>query len=56
MSEMQDKNRETKIAQQKNTFIKRMIICVVIIAIISILFAVVNKSAAGTEISYNEQS
>ena len=54
MSEMQDKNRETKIAQQKNTFIKRMIICVVIIAIISILFAVVNKSATGTEISYNE--
>ncbi|MBQ4542097.1 MAG: ATP-dependent metallopeptidase FtsH/Yme1/Tma family protein, partial [Clostridia bacterium] len=31
-----------------------MIICLVIIAIISIVFAVVNKSAAGTEISYNE--
>ena len=54
MSEMQDKNRETRIGQQKSTFIKRMIICLVIIAIISIVFAVVNKSAAGTEISYNE--
>ena len=54
MSEMQDKNRETRIQQQKSTFVKRMIICLVIIAIISILFAVVNKSAAGTEISYNE--
>ncbi len=54
MSEMQDKNRETRIQQQKSTFFKRMIICIVIIAIISIIFAVVTKSAAGSEISYNE--
>ena len=54
MSEMQDKNRETRIAQQKNTFVRRMLICIVIIAIISVIFAVVNKRAAGTEISYNE--
>ncbi len=54
MSEMNDKNRETRIQQQKNTFVKRMIICLVIILVISILFAVVNKNAAGTEISYNE--
>lgn len=54
MSEMQDKNRETRIQQQRSTFIKRMIICLSIILVISILFIVVNKSASGTEISYNE--
>ena len=54
MSEMQDKNRETRIKQQKSTFIKRMIICLVIIALISIVFFVVTKNAEGTEISYNE--
>ena len=54
MSDMQDKNRETRIGQQKHTFIKRMIICLVIIAVFTIVFFVVNRKAEGTQISYNE--
>ena len=54
MSDMQDKNRETRIGQQKHTFIKRMIICLVIIAVFSIVFFAVNRKAEGTQISYNE--
>lgn len=54
MNDMQEKNRETKIAQQKQLFIKRMIICLLIIAVISVVFFVVNKKAEGTQISYNE--
>ena len=54
MSDMQDKNRETRIGQQKHTFIKRMIICLLIIAVFTIVFFVINKKADGTQISYNE--
>ena len=54
MSEMQDKNRETRIRQQKQTFIKRLVICLSIILIFSVIFWAVTKSAEGTEISYNE--
>lgn len=54
MSDMQEKNRETRIGQQKHTFIKRMIICLVIIAVFSIIFWVVTKNSEGTQISYNE--
>ena len=54
MSDMQEKNRETRIGQQKSSFIKKMIICLVIIAVISVIFFVVTKNAEGTQITYNE--
>ncbi len=54
MSEMQDKNRETRIQQQKHTFMKRLIICLSIILIFSVIFWAVTKNAQGTEITYNE--
>ena len=54
MNDIQEKNRETRIRQQKNTFIKRMIICLVIIVLFSVIFWAIMKSAEGTEISYNE--
>ena len=54
MSEMQDKNRETRIKQQKSLFIKRIIILLSIVLIFSVIFWAVTKSAEGKEISYND--
>lgn len=54
MSEMEDKNREARIKQQKNTFIRNIIICVSVLLIFTLVFWLVSKNASGTEISYNE--
>ncbi len=52
--ENQDKNREIRINQQRNRFIRNIIICVVVLAIFSIIFWAVSRNAQGTEISFNE--
>ena len=54
MSEMEDKNRDARIKQQKNTFVRNIIICVSILLIFTLVFWLVSKSASGTEISFNE--
>ena len=54
MSEIEDKNRNTKIKQQKNTFIRNIVICLTIVLVFSLFFWLLNRSAGGTEISYNE--
>ena len=54
MSGIEDKNRETKIRQQKNTFIRNIIICLTVVLVFSLFFWLLNRSAGGTEISYNE--
>ena len=54
MSEIEDKNRETRIAQQKGRFVRNIIICVSILLIFTLVFWLVSKNASGTEISYNE--
>ena len=51
MSDIQERNRETRIRQQKNTIIKRMIVCLVIIILFSVVFWAIMKSAECTEIS-----
>lgn len=53
MSE-EDKNRNIKIKQQKNSLIRGIIICLVVIVVFSLIFWMVNKSAQGTEINYDE--
>ena len=54
MGEMEDKNRDARVKQQKNTFIRNMIICVSILLIFTLVFWLVSKNASGTEISFNE--
>ena len=54
MSEMEDKNRDARIKQQKNTFVRNIIICVSILLIFTLVFWLVSKNASGTEISLNE--
>ncbi len=54
MSEIEDKNRETRIQQQKGRFIRNIIICVSILLVFTLVFWMVSKNASGTEISYNE--
>ena len=54
MGEMEDKNRDARIKQQKSTFIRNMIICVSILLIFTLVFWLVSRNAAGTEISFNE--
>ena len=54
MSEIEDKNRETRIKQQKNAFIRNICICIAIVLVFSLIFWLVSKNASGTQISYNE--
>ena len=54
MNENQEKNRETRIKQQRNVLIRNLIICLAIIAVFTIAFWVINRNAQGTEITYNE--
>ena len=54
MGEMEDKNRDARVKQQKSTFIRNMIICVSILLIFTLVFWLVSRNAAGTEISFNE--
>ena len=54
MSEIEDKNRNIRISQQRNRFIKNILICVAVIVLISVIFIVVARNARGTEINLNE--
>ncbi len=51
MGEMEEKNKNIKVIEQKNKFIKNLIICISLIVIISIIFVVVMNNQRGTEIS-----
>ena len=54
MNESEEKKRDLKIKQQKNSFIKNIFICLVVILVFSLIFWMVSKNGSGTEISYNE--
>lgn len=54
MSENENQNRNTRIKQQKENLIKKIVICAVILVLLTAVFIYINKSATGTEISYNE--
>ena len=54
MSEIDDKNRNTRIKQQKNSLIRNILICVAILLVFTVVFWVVSRNSSGTEISYNE--
>lgn len=54
MSEIEDKNRDMKIKQQKSVFIRNIIICLAVILIFTVIFWSVSRNANGTQISYNE--
>lgn len=53
MNEIENKNRDTRIKQQKHSFLKKLMICIISIVLITILFGVVNRNARGTEIDLN---
>mgnify|MGYP002522781347 CR=1 FL=1 len=53
MSESEDKNRNIRIKQQKQNLVRRIMICVVLLVLLTVVFIVINKNARGTEISYN---
>ena len=50
MSDLENKNRDAKMRQQKSTFIRNMIICFAVILIFTLVFWMVSRSASGTEI------
>lgn len=54
MSEIEENNRDTKIKQQKNTFMRNLLICLAVILIFTVIFWSVSRNSSGTEISYNE--
>ncbi len=55
MSEVEDKNRDTRINQQKSKFIRNILICVGVLVLFAIIFwVVVVNNRQGTEITLNE--
>ncbi len=54
MSEIEDKNKETKIRQTRSKFIKNMIVCLAVLLIFSVIFWAVTTTSQGKEIYYNE--
>ena len=54
MSEIEENNRDMKIKQQKNTFMRNLLICLAVILVFTIIFWSVSRNSNGTEISYNE--
>lgn len=53
MNESENKNRETRIKQQKRLFWKRTFICIALVLIITIIFVAVKNKATGTKIDIN---
>ena len=53
MNESEKKNRETRIKQQKQSFFKKLILCITAILLITLIFTVVNRNSQGTEIDLN---
>jgi cell division protease FtsH len=54
MSDSENKNRDLKIKQQKNVFIRNIIICVAVLLVFTLIFWAVARNSSGTEISFNE--
>lgn len=54
MSDIEDKNRSTRIGQQRNKFIRNIVICICVLVLFSVIFWVVVRGGSGTEISFNE--
>lgn len=54
MSEIEENNRDMKIKQQKNTFMRNLLICLAVILVFTVIFWSVSRNSSGTEISYNE--
>ncbi len=50
MSEIEDKNRNERIQQQKGRFVRNIIICISLLLVFSLVFWLVSNNAAGTEI------
>ena len=53
MNESENKNRETRIKQQKQLFWKRTFILIAVVLVITILFTTIKNKATGTEIDLN---
>ena len=53
MNEIENKNRETRIKQQKNLFWKRTFILLALILVITIAFVAMKSNATGTRIDIN---
>ena len=53
MNEIENKNRETRIKQQKQSFFRKLILCLTAILVITLIFSVVNRNSRGTEIDLN---
>ena len=53
MNESENKNRETRIKQQKQIFLRRVIICVALLLVLTIVFVVLKNNARGTQIDVN---
>ena len=54
MNESENKNREIRIKQQRNRFIRNIIICVAVLLVISLIFWLVTRNSRGTEVTLNE--
>lgn len=54
MSDIEDKNRNTRIGQQRNKFIRNIVICICVLVLFSVIFWVVVRGGSGTEITFNE--
>ena len=50
MNESENKNRDTRIKQQKQLFWKRTFILIAVVLVITVLFVVMKNKAAGTKI------
>ena len=53
MNESENKNRETRIKQQREVFWRRTIICIALIVIFTLLFVFIKNNARGTQIDNN---
>ena len=53
MNEIENKNRETRIKQQKQSFFRKLILCITAILVITLISSIVNKNSRGTEIDLN---
>ena len=54
MSELEQKNNNERIIQQKSRFIKNIISCILVILLITIAFFIIMNNQRGTEITVNE--
>lgn len=53
MNDSENKNKETRIKQQKHLFWKRTIICLALVLVITIIFVALKSNATGTKIDMN---